>query len=98
MMAKAMEHFEPYHNWTDIFSSNLSLHRIGSYINIDTSFNIKDNKVYIDEKNGIVHTKSYSLPGLYIVPMEKGVFKATVSLMCAEYDEPEKIELNIICD
>lgn len=96
MMAKAMERMEPYLGLNDIISPNIPFKKI---VNTANDFvNIKENIVYLDVKNGIVHTKYDSLRGLYIVPMEKGVFKAKVSLMCAEYEEPEETEFTFICE
>lgn len=62
------------------------------------SLDISGNKVNIEIKNGIVHTKNKSFRDIYIVAMKKGKFKAKATFMCAEYERPDKIELTFICE
>lgn len=62
------------------------------------SVKIHDNKVEIETKREMVHTKSDWFNGVYIVPAQKGEFKVKATLMCAEYEEPEKIEITFICE
>ena len=62
------------------------------------SLDIFDNKVNIEIKSGIVHTKKNSFRDIYIVAMKKGNFKAKATFMCAEYENPDKIELTFICE
>lgn len=59
---------------------------------------IFDNIVTIEMQNGIVHTKWDSFRDIYITPLEKGIFKAKVTLMCAEYEEPEEAEITFVCE
>lgn len=59
---------------------------------------ISDNMVSIEAQNGIVHTKWDSFSDIYIVPLRKGVFKAKVTLMCAEYEDPEESEITFVCE
>lgn len=62
------------------------------------SFDISDNTVNIEIKNGIVHTKYDRFGDIYITPTVKGIFKAKVTLMCAEYEEPEETEITFSCE
>ena len=62
------------------------------------SVEINDNIVGIETKNGIVHTKYDWFGGLYIVPLTKGEYTAKVTMMCAEYEDPEETELRFICE
>lgn len=62
------------------------------------SLDISDNTVNIEIKNGIVHTKCDRFRDIYITPTEKGIFKAKVTLMCAEYEEPEETEITFSCE
>ena len=62
------------------------------------AMDIYENMVGIEIKNGIVHTKWYDFRGVYIVPMKKGKFKAKVEFMCAEYVNPDEVELTFICE
>ena len=66
--------------------------------NVFESVYISDNMVNIETHNGIVHTKWDSFRDIYIVPLMKGVFKAKVTLMCAEYKDPEETELTFVCE
>ena len=60
--------------------------------------NISSNRIDIETKNGIVHSKCDFFNGIYIDPMKKGRFKAKVVFMCAEYENPEEKELTFICE
>lgn len=62
------------------------------------SLDISDNTVNIEIKNGIVHTKCDRFRDIYITPLTKGIFKAKVTLMCAEYEEPEETEITFSCE
>lgn len=62
------------------------------------SLDISDNTVNIEIKNGIVHTKYDRFGDIYITPTVKGIFKAKVTLMCAEYEEPEETEITFSCE
>lgn len=62
------------------------------------SVDIFDNMVDIKIPNGIVHTKWESFGDIYITPLVKGTFKAKVTLMCAEYEEPEVTEITFVCE
>lgn len=62
------------------------------------SLDISDNTVNIEIKNGIVHTKYDRFGDIYITPLTKGIFKAKVTLMCAEYEEPEETEITFSCE
>ena len=59
---------------------------------------IDNNYVEITPKNGIVHTKFDYFPGAYIIPKEVGEFEAKVTLMCAEYEDPEKTTIRFIVE
>ena len=65
---------------------------------IYSSIVIKDNIVEIEQKSGIVHTKSDYFDGAYIVPFLSGEYEAILTLMCAEYDEPEKTTIRFIVE
>ena len=62
------------------------------------SVEIYDNKVEIETKKDIVHTKFDWFDGAYIVPVRKGEFKVKATLMCAEYEDPEEMEITFICE
>lgn len=62
------------------------------------SVDIYDNKVEIETKSGIVHTKFDWFRGIYLVPSMKGTFKGKATLMCAEYKDPEEIEITFVCE
>lgn len=59
---------------------------------------IEDSIVEIEPNQGIVHTKSDYFGGIYLVPLKKGEFKAKVTLMCAEYEDPQELDLNFLCE
>ena len=69
-----------------------------SAVNYNESLEIMNNVVEIEIRDGIVHTKNAWFGGIYIVPLEKGYFKAKVTLMCAEYEKPENFELSFVCE
>ena len=74
---------------------------LSAYITGNNSFDqieIEDNTVSIETSRGIVHTKWECFDGLYLVPVKRGTFKAKVTLMCAEYRDPEETELTFICE
>lgn len=62
------------------------------------SFDIEDNIVEIEQKQGIVHTKFDYFPGAYIVPTVSGEFEAKVTLMCAEYEDSEETTIRFIVE
>ena len=62
------------------------------------SIEIEDNIVEIEQKKGIVHTKFDYFPGGYIVPIVPGRYDAKVTLMCAEYEEPEETTIQLIVE
>ena len=62
------------------------------------SIEIEDNIVEIEQKHGIVHTKFDYFPGGYIVPLTSGEFEATVTLMCAEYEDPQETTLRFVVE
>ena len=65
---------------------------------IYSSIEIEDNIVEIEQKQGIVHTKFDYFYGAYIVPMIAGEFEAKVTLMCAEYEDPEETTIKFIVE
>ena len=65
---------------------------------INESIRIEDNVVEIEQKRGIVHTKSDYFPGGYIVPVAPGDFEAKVTLMCAEYTDPEETTIRFVVE
>ena len=72
------------------FSSALSaIPRYSIYEAID----IGDNTVEIEQKQGILHTKFDWFSGAYIVPLVAGEFEAKITLMCAEYEDPEETSI-----
>ena len=62
------------------------------------SIEIEDNIVEIEQKQGIVHTKFDWFTGGYIVPFAEGEFEATVTLMCAEYEDPEETTIKFVVE
>ena len=66
--------------------------------NIFESVDIEDNIVEIEQKRGIVHTKSDWFIGGYLVPLIAGEYEAKVTLMCAEYEDPEETTIKFIVE
>lgn len=66
--------------------------------NIYSSIEIEDNIAEIEQKHGIVHTKFDYFSGAYIVPFTAGEFEAKVTLMCAEYEDPEETIIKIVVE
>lgn len=62
------------------------------------SIEIEDNIVEIEQKHGIVHTKFDYFPGGYIVPVIPGEYEAKVTLMCAEYEDPEETTIRFVVE
>ena len=60
------------------------------------SIEIEDNIVAIEQKQGIVHTKFDYFSGACIVPLVTGEYESKVTLMCAEYEEPEETIIRFI--
>ena len=65
---------------------------------IYSSIEIEDNIVEIEQKQGIVHSKFDYFYGAYIIPMMTGEFEAKVTLMCAEYEDPEETIIKFIVE
>ena len=63
-----------------------------------SSIEIEENIVEIEQKQGIVHTKFDYFYGGYIVPFEIGEYEAKVTLMCAEYKNPEETTIKFIVE
>lgn len=59
---------------------------------------IDDSIIDVEVRTSIVHTKSTWFRGIYLVPLRKGVFHAKATLMCAEYEEPDRFEMVFICE
>lgn len=73
--------------------SNLTIgHTIGE------SVEVTDNILEIETEHSIVHTKCDWFGGIYIVPLKKGSYKAEVTLMCSEYEEPEVTDIVFVCE
>lgn len=64
----------------------------------DEALTIAGNVVKVESDNGILHSTSGCFGGIYIIPRQKGEFKAKVTLMCAEYEEPQERELIFVCE
>lgn len=62
------------------------------------SIEIKDNRVEIGQKHGIVQTKSDWFSGSYIVPIMVGEYEAKVTIMCAEYREPDVTKIRFVVE
>lgn len=62
------------------------------------SVEIFDRIVEIETKRDIVHMRCDWFNGIYLVPTVKGEFKAKATLMGAEYEDPEEIEIAFICE
>lgn len=56
----------------------------------------KDNIVEIEQTQGIVHTKFDYFNGAYVVPFCQGEYEAKVTLMCAEYQDPEETIIKFV--
>ena len=85
----------PNFNYSSIIPAIGNLGRMNT---VFESVDISDNVVNIETKNGIVHTKFDFFRGFYIVPLSQGEFKVKITLMCAEFSDPIKKELTIICE
>lgn len=59
---------------------------------------VEDNVVDIENKSGIVHTKSSWYRGCYLVALKTGEYTAKVTLMCAEYENPEEFFIKFVCE
>ena len=59
---------------------------------------IEDNIVEIGQTQGIVHTKSDYFTGAYVVPFCKGEYEAKITLMCAEYQDPEETTIKLVVE
>ena len=62
------------------------------------SMEIENNKIEIEQKRGIVHTKSDYFCGAYIIPIVAGEYEAKVTLMCAEYETPEETTIKFLVE
>lgn len=62
------------------------------------SMEIENNTVYLEQRQGILHTRFDYYEGAYIVPMEPGEYEARVTLMCAEYEEPEETTIKFVVE
>ena len=82
---------------TPDFSALLSPSRIKTSSSFE-SFEIEDNIVEIEQKQGIVHTKFDYFSGGYIVPIVAGQYEAKVTLMCAEYQDPEETVIRFVVE
>lgn len=67
-------------------------------VNIYENLEVSDNKVEIECRQGIVHTRSVAFDGVYIVPLKTGEYSVKITYMCTEYDEPDVKELKIYCE
>ena len=62
------------------------------------SIEIKDNTVEIEQKRGIVHSKTDWFSGCYLVPDVPGEYEVNVTLMCAEYKAPEETAIRFVVE
>jgi hypothetical protein len=88
---------------TDIFQVRPSVHlsdlsRFTRQTGMDEFFLIEDNIVEIEDKSGIVHTKSDWYRGCYLVALQPGEYMAKVTMMCAEYENPEVAYIKFVCE
>ena len=73
--------------------------RINAIANINAFETVVvSNNVAEIEIRDLIHTKSNSVRGIYLVPIERGNFEAKVSVMCAEYEEPEETTIVFECE
>lgn len=61
---------------------------------VDKELFIKKHAVFVNTQQ-ILHKSFEIYTGTYLVPIKKGVFKATISLMCSEFLEEEKQYIDI---
>ena len=62
---------------------------------------LKHNELNSTKNSHHAKIPSISTPAvlnIYIVAIKKGKFKAKATFMCAEYENPDKIELTFICE
>ena len=57
-----------------------------------------DELAEIGQTQGIVHTKSDYFTGAYVVPFGKGEYEAKITLMCAEYQDPEETKIKLVVE
>lgn len=75
-----------------------SIYALSNGNSIYESVEILDNIVEIEQNRGILHTKFDYFNGIYLVPLVRGEFSARVTLMCAEYEDPEELEIIFKCE
>ena len=62
------------------------------------SIEIEDNIVEIENRQGIVHSKFAYYTGSYIIPFIPGEYEAKVTIMCAEYEDPEETVIKFVVE
>lgn len=93
-LMSAMDYSEKFDQYNISASINaLSRFRLAPQT-IDSSLNIEDYSLEAEIEQ-IPHRDSCMFDGIYIVPTQKGKFKAKVSIMCSEYLEPVESYIDI---
>lgn len=64
---------------------------------VSESVAVSDNTLYLEWKDGILHTKSDDLGGVYLAALAEGEYSIRVTVMCAEYAEPEIGYIRVSC-
>ena len=78
------------------FGSNFVLPHITPNIaNRNTWFDIKDNSVSIRIKK-LIHTREVNFDEIKIIPMKKGVYKVTGSIVCEEFETKKDLKIEIV--
>lgn len=62
------------------------------------SITVGDNAVNITDQQGIVHTKTSSFDGIYIVPYKAGEYEIKATIMCAEYESPQVRIIKVVVE
>ena len=66
--------------------------------NVFESIYVNENEVVIEQKRGIVHTKSEWFRGCILIPTTIGEYEAKITFMCAEYERPKESTIKIIVE
>ena len=65
---------------------------------VSDRMDIFDNMIDVEISDGILHTRWTNFRGIYLVPMKRGEFQAKATFMCAEYEDPEEVEIKFVCE
>lgn len=96
VLENAMRRTEAFNAFPSFHLPDLS--SFSRQTSIDESVLVEDNVVDIENKSGIVHTRFDWYRGCYLVALKTGEYTAKVTLMCAEYENPEEFFIKFVCE